>query len=90
LASRSNGSPAADKAFNRSSPSKNPGCPAILDPPHPPSQKQAIRDQKQPVFRGVQLADGLFDAAPDRLAAAIGLRGKLVGCAALSSKALSL
>jgi len=37
-----------------------------------------------------QLADGLFDAAPDRLAAAIGLRGKLVGCAVLSSKALSL
>ena len=37
-----------------------------------------------------QLADGLFDAAPDRLAAAIGLRGKFVGCAALSSKALSL
>ena len=36
-ASRSNGSPAADNAFRRSSPSKKPGCPATADPPYPPS-----------------------------------------------------
>ena len=70
LASRSNGSPAADKAFNRSSPSKNPGCPDILDPPHPP-QKQAIRDQKQPVFRGVRLENLPGATALKRMMAAM-------------------
>ena len=41
--SRSNGSPAADSALNRSSPSKNPGCPAIANPPSP-----AVRISDQP------------------------------------------
>ncbi len=36
LRSRSSGSPAADHALVRSSPSKNPGCPATANPPHPP------------------------------------------------------
>src|SRR5262249_5215141 len=44
--SRSNGSPAADSAFSRSSPSKNPGCPAIADPRVPSDIESAIRPKR--------------------------------------------
>ena len=53
-ASRSSGSPAADRALSRSSPSKNPACLAIAQPRIPQSQERAIRHQKQPVLRGVR------------------------------------
>src|SRR5262249_28325737 len=42
-----------DNAFRRSSPSKNPGCPAIADPPSP-HRNGPSPSQKPAVFRGVQ------------------------------------
>ena len=51
-------SPLAHSSFSRLSTSKNPGCPAIADPPHPRSHKRAIRLQKQPVFSSPPAASG--------------------------------
>jgi hypothetical protein len=48
-------SPLPESCFSRSSTSKNPGCPAIADPPASPTQKPAIRTQIQPVFGGFHL-----------------------------------
>jgi hypothetical protein len=50
LDNRSSGSPAADRAFSRSSLSKNPGCPAIADPLIPNRRSGPIRLQNNRFF----------------------------------------
>jgi hypothetical protein len=57
--SRSSGSPAADNAFSRSSPSKKTGYPAIADPAHPPDPGSLFTSAMPVVYRAVHSASGI-------------------------------